>query len=62
VLPGARGQLKPARREDAQHVSVRKQSDVALDRARPGDHSIHSCVHLLRPRWSIIRNVLGWIG
>ena len=31
VLPGARGQPEPARREDAQHVAVREQRDVALD-------------------------------
>jgi hypothetical protein len=47
-FPGASGQPNPARHKHAQHVSVRKQGDVALDGARPGDHSIRPCADLRR--------------
>ena len=48
VVPAARGQPEPARREHAQHVSVREERDVTLGRARPGNHPIGPRADLLR--------------
>src|SRR5262249_60774501 len=48
MLAAARGQPDPARHEHAQHVSVREQRKVAVDRARPGYYPIHSRSNLLR--------------
>ena len=44
----ARGQPDPARHKHAQHVSMREQRDIAVDRTRSGYHPIHPCTHLLR--------------
>src|SRR5262249_60050332 len=38
MLAAARGQPDPARREHAQHMSVRDSREDAVDRARAGDH------------------------
>ena len=40
-------QPNPARRQHAQHVSVREQRDVAVDGAGPGYHPIDPGAHLL---------------
>ena len=48
VLTAARGQSDPSRHEHAQHVSVREQRDVAVDRARAGYHPVHPRTDLLR--------------
>src|SRR5262245_3150509 len=48
MLAAARRQLDPARREHAQHMSVREWRDVVVDRARPGDHPVDTRTHLFR--------------
>src|SRR5208283_678230 len=44
---GARWKPDPPRHEDAEHVSVRKQSDIPVNSADPGDDSIHPGADLL---------------
>src|SRR5262249_43135628 len=47
MLTTAGRQADPARYEHAQHVSMRKQRYVAIDRARPGDHPVDAATNLL---------------
>ena len=56
VLTTACRQSDPSRHEHAQHVSVREQRNVAVDRARAGDHTVHARTDLLRrlAAWSFI--------
>ena len=63
MLPAERGQPNPPRRENAQNVSVREQHDIAVDGARPDDHSVDPCSHLLRPlssRASVSKDEPAW--
>src|SRR5208283_287681 len=48
MLSGARWKPDPPRHEDAEDVSVRKQSDIPVNSADPGDDSIHPGADLLR--------------
>ena len=48
MLPAKRAQPNPSRRKDAQNVSVREQHCIAVDGARPDDHPVDPCRHLLR--------------
>src|SRR5271165_3281181 len=47
MLCSAQRKPDPPRDEDAEHVSMRKQSDIAANNADPGDDSIYPCAHLL---------------
>ena len=47
VLAATRGQPDPARREHAQHVSVREQQNVAVEGASARDNPIDPCANLL---------------
>ena len=47
MLSGARREPDPPCHEDAEYVSVCKQSDIAVNSADPGDDSIHPRTHLL---------------
>ena len=47
MLSGARWKPDPARRENPEYVSVRKQSDIALNGANAGNHSVRPCTDLL---------------
>ena len=47
MLSGARREPDPPCHEDAEYVSVRKQSDIAVNSADPGDDPIHPRTHLL---------------
>ena len=48
VLPRDGGQSEPARREYAQHMSMREQGDVTRYRTRTGDHPIRPGTYLHR--------------
>ena len=47
MLSGARREPDPPCHEDAEYMSVGKQSDGAANSADPGDNSIHSGTHSL---------------
>src|SRR5262249_14958770 len=47
VLAGTRGQPDPARREHAQHMSVREQQNIATEGARARDDAIDPSANLL---------------
>src|SRR5262245_25388374 len=47
MLAASRGQSDPTRYEHAQHMSMREQNDVAVDRARAGYHPVHPRPDLL---------------
>src|SRR5262245_6996055 len=48
MLTTASKQADPARHQHAQHVSMREQCCIAIERARPGDHPVHAGTHVLR--------------
>ena len=57
MLSGARREPDPPCHEDAEYVSMRKQSDIAVNSADPGDNSIHPRTNLL---WHLgLPQVLG---
>ena len=48
MLSGAWREPDPSCREDAQHVAVREQRGIAVNRTRPGNHPVDARTDLIR--------------